>query len=205
MKFNMRTITREQLKIFRAVVLLVFNRTKRIINAFVMDNFNWRKMSSKNFLYNKMRAPNVPICKSARMLWHKDKNITKSCKFTAFPMAAIYTSTVFAHCSFSLLRKRLAFVSNTHFPSCFFGSLVAFQGFRYFPFGFVGNKMAFSRWHNKLQSKEAVFSELMRTQLSVQRLLTAFNLLGITAFPLAIYDYSYCGGNSKEKIKLFFK
>lgn len=57
--------------------------------------------------------------------------------------------------------------------------------------------------HNIFQLKKAAFSELKRTQLSVQRLLTALNPLGITAFPLAIGDYRQYNGDSKYKIKSF--
>ncbi|KKL60629.1 hypothetical protein LCGC14_2203410 [marine sediment metagenome] len=117
-------------------------------------------------------------------------------------LIASYTCFAFfglSRFNISLILTRLTVVLMAIFSTAIFIelrqrlSLLAFKA--QFQFGCIG--------HNILQLKKAVFSELKRTQSSVQRLLTAFNILGITAFPLAIGDYRQCNGDSKYKIKSF--
>ncbi len=179
----MSTSIWKQLKIFRSII--VFNTVD------MMHYFSRSKIPSKCFLHNKMRTFDISIASvvSMRVFWHKSINIPFSAFISStFPHAIISAFSGFAHLLFSFFGM---FISKA--------TCLTFHRFTYFSLVFFRHRISLLKCHNNLQLKEAAFSELKRTQRSVQRLLTAFYMREITAFPLAIYDYRYCSRSCKRK------
>ncbi len=181
----MRTAIRKQLEIFRAVILLVFNRTKRVIYAFVVDNFNSCKIPPKHLFHNQMGTQDVSICVNRGMFVRKDTDIAALCGCAAFPVGN-------AHILFGLIGSLFAFSCKTYvsFPLNRKRRLLsAFHRITYFLLSFFRRfaseidcvtflKFSFSFRHNSLQFKKAVFGLLTKERLDSFTLLTALNISG---------------------------
>lgn len=75
MEFHMFGFICKQLQIFRSIILLIFNRTKRIFSSFMMNHFRWDKITTNHFFHDKMTSSNITSIISIWMRGKKNKNI----------------------------------------------------------------------------------------------------------------------------------
>lgn len=83
---------RHYLKIFRAIILPIFNRMQRVFYSFMMHNFVWLKKPSYYSFNNEMRAFYISRMMGMRMLWTKHKNISIAYSSSFFIMISILSS-----------------------------------------------------------------------------------------------------------------
>lgn len=207
MVLHMSFIVWKQFKVFYSIIILD--------TVDMMDDFFCRKNTSQQFFHYNTMLKDFTSFVSKGMLWLRNIDITMTYTSSAFPKrvlrACARSNKVvnlflrplsafigYTHFSFGFFRMMCSSFSKTNLSFPFFRKRRSFTSFEFagicnadFPFRFFGMLKSFWHWHNNLQINKAAFSELMRTQLSAQRLLTAFDFLGITAFPLAFINITH--------------
>lgn len=172
MEFSMSANIRKQLKIFWPVII------NDAVN--VMYNLFGLEISTDCSFHNQMRTFFVPTLSRKWMFRHENKDIPRAMYSAAtFPVPSFlsfYLLLCKAYFCFAFLRDRMS------------SRLSSLQGFANFTVMFSCSFID-ATCHNILQIKKTAFGVLKRTQQSVQRLLTAYNFLGITVFSLAHNDY----------------
>lgn len=94
MKFCMRFFIRKQLQVFRSIVLLILNRTKRIFDTLMVNNFSWLKIALKHLFHYEMRTENITIGSYKGMFRFINKDISLRNSFTAFPKWSFFSTTI---------------------------------------------------------------------------------------------------------------
>ena len=91
MERSMFSTISEQLQVFRSIILFIFNRTKRIFNAFMMHTFFRFKIATNIFFHYKTRTPNIILGSSKRMIVLFKPSIAIFVpKFSTFPSRIIF-------------------------------------------------------------------------------------------------------------------
>lgn len=106
----MFTFISKQLQIFNSIILFIFDRTKRIFNSFMVNNFFSCKIPSKMLLHNKTMLLNIAMIIAKRMAGYINYNVS----FTSGMSTSFLTTAI------------SSFISKSYFPFSFFRMFSSF-------------------------------------------------------------------------------